>query len=74
MFGAAHGTCKCNECICDDGWSGTSCECPTSTDKCINPDVDGNSTEVCSGNGDCLCNKCQCHSNKDSGSKVFQIE
>ncbi|KAH8416731.1 hypothetical protein KR222_000277 [Zaprionus bogoriensis] len=55
--GPDHGTCECNHCVCKPGWTGSSCDCATSTDTCKKP----NSNEICSGRGTCECGVCKCH-------------
>ncbi|XP_061823187.1 integrin beta-4 isoform X2 [Nerophis lumbriciformis] len=58
-----NGNLVCGKCQCFDGWLSTFCNCSASasaldTNQCIGPD----STEPCSGRGDCLeCGTCVCY-------------
>lgn len=52
------GRCEDGRCECDVGFSGLACECPEDTRGCIGP-LD-NTTTMCSGVGDCVCNVCVC--------------
>ncbi|XP_060700363.1 integrin beta-4 isoform X2 [Hemiscyllium ocellatum] len=53
-----HGECFEEKCICREGWTGDSCECPISNATCI--DINGG---LCNGNGVCDCGRCQCYDN-----------
>ena len=33
---SGNGVCNCSVCVCNEGYNGTRCECPTSTDMCRN--------------------------------------
>ncbi|XP_065903728.1 integrin beta-2-like [Dysidea avara] len=55
---SGHGTCACNAaCVCDDGYIGLSCSCPTSNQTCIKND---GTNEICSSHGSCRCGVCVC--------------
>ncbi|XP_067860554.1 LOW QUALITY PROTEIN: integrin beta-4 [Heptranchias perlo] len=51
----ARGGCFKEKCVCDEGWTGPSCECPISNATCI--DANGG---LCNGKGDCVCGRCEC--------------
>ena len=51
-----HGSCVCGACICDQGWSGTACDCFQSQDQCISEE----SGEICNNHGQCDCGGCKC--------------
>ncbi|EDW64210.1 integrin beta-nu isoform X1 [Drosophila virilis] len=64
---------NCGMCVCDQGWTGTFCNCPTDLTnattneallKTCRPPVDnegnGISGEVCSNHGECDCGSCSC--------------
>lgn len=56
---ADHGICGCDsQCICDDNYSGLSCECSNTTDTCIQPGAENGT--ICSGVGECRCGACVC--------------
>ncbi|XP_070454040.1 LOW QUALITY PROTEIN: integrin beta-2-like [Equus przewalskii] len=55
--GEKRGTCNCGKCQCKEGFEGSACQCPRSTDGCLNQ----RGTE-CSGRGRCRCNVCECRS------------
>ncbi|KAI5745133.1 hypothetical protein M8J76_008482 [Diaphorina citri] len=54
--GPEHGRCVCGKCHCEDGWTGSACDCRSSNDTCISPE----GGEVCSGKGECECGVCKC--------------
>ncbi|XP_030631336.1 integrin beta-4 [Chanos chanos] len=49
------GTCSMGKCQCLPGWTGSSCECTTSEQPCV--DSKGG---VCNGRGTCKCGRCEC--------------
>ncbi|OCT62976.1 integrin beta-4 isoform X1 [Xenopus laevis] len=49
------GRCHMGSCVCDAGWEGESCQCPTSNQTCL--DRNGG---LCSNRGKCVCGRCQC--------------
>ncbi|XP_030317824.1 integrin beta-4 [Calypte anna] len=49
------GRCSQGACVCEAGWEGPGCECPTSTDTCI--DSRGG---ICNNHGRCECGRCIC--------------
>ncbi|NXK96306.1 ITB4 protein, partial [Formicarius rufipectus] len=49
------GRCSRGVCVCESGWEGPGCECPTSTDTCI--DSRGG---ICNNHGRCECGRCIC--------------
>ncbi|XP_068769516.1 integrin beta-4 isoform X4 [Struthio camelus] len=49
------GRCSKGACVCESGWEGPSCECPTSNDTCI--DSRGG---ICNNHGRCECGRCIC--------------
>uniref|UniRef100_A0A8C2UIH2 Integrin beta n=1 Tax=Coturnix japonica TaxID=93934 RepID=A0A8C2UIH2_COTJA len=49
------GRCSKGACVCESGWEGPGCECPTSTDTCI--DSRGG---ICNNQGRCECGRCIC--------------
>ncbi|NXN33162.1 ITB4 protein, partial [Nycticryphes semicollaris] len=49
------GHCSEGRCVCQSGWEGLSCECPTSNDTCI--DSQGH---ICNNHGRCECGRCIC--------------
>ncbi|XP_070345096.1 integrin beta-2-like isoform X4 [Equus asinus] len=53
--GEKRGTCNCGKCQCKEGFEGSACQCPRSTDGCL----DQRGIE-CSGRGQCRCNVCEC--------------
>jgi len=63
--GPARGECNCGVCQCKPGWSGSNCNCATTTDTCKSP-VNG---LICSGHGECQCGACKCKSDEASGMK-----
>nr|XP_014591919.2 integrin beta-2 [Equus caballus] len=53
--GEKRGTCNCGKCQCKEGFEGSACQCPRSTDGCLNQ-----RGIECSGRGRCRCNVCEC--------------
>ncbi|NXK17862.1 ITB4 protein, partial [Arenaria interpres] len=49
------GRCSKGACVCQSGWEGPGCECPTSIDTCI--DSRGG---ICNNHGRCECGRCIC--------------
>lgn len=49
------GRCSKGACVCESGWEGPGCECPTSNDTCI--DSRGG---ICNNQGRCKCGRCIC--------------
>ncbi|NXX43070.1 ITB4 protein, partial [Tricholaema leucomelas] len=49
------GRCSKGACVCQSGWEGPGCECPTSNDTCI--DSRGG---ICNNQGRCECGRCVC--------------
>uniref|UniRef100_A0A8B9ZHJ7 Integrin beta n=1 Tax=Anas platyrhynchos TaxID=8839 RepID=A0A8B9ZHJ7_ANAPL len=49
------GRCSEGACVCESGWEGPGCECPTSNDTCI--DSRGG---ICNNQGRCECGRCIC--------------
>ncbi|NXN91936.1 ITB4 protein, partial [Rhinopomastus cyanomelas] len=49
------GRCSKGACVCESGWQGPGCECPTSNDTCI--DSRGG---ICNNHGRCECGRCIC--------------
>ncbi|NWI33873.1 ITB4 protein, partial [Sula dactylatra] len=49
------GRCSKGSCVCESGWEGPGCECPTSNDTCI--DSRGG---ICNNHGRCECGRCVC--------------
>ncbi|NXG51545.1 ITB4 protein, partial [Psilopogon haemacephalus] len=49
------GRCSKGACVCQSGWEGPGCECPTSKDTCI--DSRGG---ICNNQGRCECGRCVC--------------
>ncbi|NXX97248.1 ITB4 protein, partial [Centropus bengalensis] len=49
------GRCSRGACVCQSGWEGPGCECPTSNDTCI--DSGGG---ICNNHGRCECGRCVC--------------
>uniref|UniRef100_A0A8C5U3E6 Integrin beta n=1 Tax=Malurus cyaneus samueli TaxID=2593467 RepID=A0A8C5U3E6_9PASS len=49
------GRCSRGACVCENGWEGPGCECPTSNDTCI--DSRGG---ICNNHGRCECGRCIC--------------
>ncbi|XP_075205731.1 integrin beta-4 isoform X3 [Anomaloglossus baeobatrachus] len=51
----------CGRCECREPWRGEFCNCSSlqavDSQSCVAP----NSTEICSGRGECLCGVCQCY-------------
>lgn len=62
FFLTGRGACVLGECLCEDGWTGDGCGCPTSTAICQSPDG-----LLCSGWGKCVCGKCMCEDSQHSG-------
>lgn len=59
------GTYKCGLCECDDSHFGRKCECSLQESQNVNQTMQNckapNSTQECSGRGNCVCGKCECH-------------
>ncbi|XP_058379260.1 integrin beta-2-like [Diceros bicornis minor] len=56
--GERRGSCKCGQCQCREGFEGSACQCPKSTEGCLN-----RRGVECSGRGRCRCNVCECDAN-----------
>ncbi|XP_072562153.1 integrin beta-8 isoform X2 [Paramormyrops kingsleyae] len=56
------GDCVSAACRCHSGWTGDSCQCPSSTEPCLSPDG-----RLCSGRGRCVCGRCECDDPWSSG-------
>ncbi|XP_064135629.1 integrin beta-2 isoform X2 [Loxodonta africana] len=53
--GETRGICDCGKCQCKQGFEGSACQCPKSTESCLNV-----RRVECSGRGRCRCNVCEC--------------
>ncbi|XP_041099811.1 integrin beta-1-like isoform X1 [Polyodon spathula] len=62
------GALECGVCRCNKGHIGRLCECDINEGDPVDM-VDfcrvGNSSEICSNNGECVCGECICHKNKN---------
>ena len=54
--GLSRGVCECGTCRCRSGYTGMSCECPTSDETCR-----GANGLICNGQGTCQCGMCFCN-------------
>lgn len=60
--GPSRGTCTCDGCMCNEPYTGEDCGCTTETSNCTD-----SQNVLCSNNGQCVCNICQCDSNDCQG-------
>ncbi|XP_007429490.1 integrin beta-4 isoform X2 [Python bivittatus] len=51
------GRCYMGQCVCEAGWEGPGCECPTSNETCVS-----SNGLICNGRGRCECGRCLCNS------------
>ncbi|XP_075817410.1 integrin beta-2-like protein isoform X2 [Microtus pennsylvanicus] len=75
-----HGLCggkgvmECGICRCNSGYTGENCECQTqgqSSQELQRSCQKDNSSLVCSGLGDCICGRCECHRSDDPSKVIF---
>ncbi|XP_050018118.1 integrin beta-2-like protein [Alexandromys fortis] len=75
-----HGLCggkgvmECGVCRCNSGYTGKNCECQTqgqSSQELQRSCQKDNSSLVCSGLGDCICGRCECHTSDDPNKVIF---
>ncbi|XP_058023892.1 integrin beta-4 [Ahaetulla prasina] len=50
------GRCYMGQCVCEAGWEGAGCECPTSNETCVS-----SNGLICNGRGRCECGRCLCN-------------
>ncbi|XP_045345578.1 integrin beta-4 isoform X3 [Leopardus geoffroyi] len=56
-----HGDFMCGHCVCNEGWSGNTCSCPTGSLSDIKPCLREGEDKPCSGRGECQCSHCVCY-------------
>uniref|UniRef100_A0A5F9D518 Integrin beta n=1 Tax=Oryctolagus cuniculus TaxID=9986 RepID=A0A5F9D518_RABIT len=56
-----HGDFMCGHCVCDEGWSGSTCTCATGSLSDIEPCLRDGEDKPCSGRGECQCGRCVCY-------------
>nr|XP_048278720.1 integrin beta-2-like protein isoform X2 [Myodes glareolus] len=75
-----HGLCggkgvmECGICRCNSGYIGENCECQTqgqSSQELQRSCRKDNSSIVCSGLGDCICGRCECHTSDIANKVIF---
>ncbi|XP_026329225.1 integrin beta-PS [Hyposmocoma kahamanoa] len=59
--GPDHGECVCGKCACQPGFTGPACQCSLDKEPCRSPE----NGEICSGNGQCMCEQCVCKSDDE---------
>lgn len=65
-----HGVSVDGKCDCESGYYGRECECPggeSHPNACFRP----NTTMICSGRGDCICGKCDCHTIRSNSPQKY---
>ncbi|XP_036377350.1 integrin beta-1-like [Megalops cyprinoides] len=68
------GLLECGACRCDEGHIGTFCECEVGVlghEDAEEPCRRDNTSEVCSGHGDCVCGECVCHKSRKNPSHNY---
>ncbi|XP_068101317.1 integrin beta-2 isoform X2 [Hyperolius riggenbachi] len=68
------GTIMCGICSCNPGYVGKNCECKTGGRTSHELEQNcrkDNSSAVCSGAGECICDQCVCHTNEDPAKKIY---
>ncbi|XP_062071688.1 integrin beta-4 isoform X1 [Lepus europaeus] len=56
-----HGDFMCGHCVCNEGWSGSTCTCATGSLSDIEPCLRDGEDKPCSGRGECQCGRCVCY-------------
>ncbi|XP_023387385.1 integrin beta-4 [Pteropus vampyrus] len=56
-----HGDFMCGHCVCNEGWSGESCNCSTGSLSDTEPCLREGTDKPCSGQGECQCGHCVCY-------------
>ncbi|XP_037349294.1 integrin beta-4 isoform X1 [Talpa occidentalis] len=56
-----NGDFMCGHCVCNEGWSGKTCNCSTGSLSDLKPCLRENEVEACSGRGECQCGRCVCY-------------
>ncbi|XP_074080662.1 integrin beta-4 isoform X5 [Macrotis lagotis] len=56
-----NGNFTCGHCVCNEGWSGKTCNCSTGSRSDTKPCIPDGETTVCSGRGECQCGRCVCY-------------
>ncbi|XP_039612361.1 integrin beta-2 [Polypterus senegalus] len=68
------GKITCGICSCEEGFVGQNCECrlgAKSEKDLVKQCQRDNSSIICSGLGDCVCGRCQCHSGDTEGKVIY---
>uniref|UniRef100_A0A8C9ULJ6 Integrin beta n=1 Tax=Spermophilus dauricus TaxID=99837 RepID=A0A8C9ULJ6_SPEDA len=56
-----HGDFMCGHCVCNEGWSGKTCNCSTHSLSDTEPCIREGEDKPCSGRGECQCGRCVCY-------------
>ncbi|XP_072795682.1 integrin beta-4 isoform X2 [Vicugna pacos] len=58
---SSHGDFMCGQCVCNEGWSGKTCNCRTGSLSDLEPCLREGEDKPCSGRGECQCGHCVCY-------------
>ncbi|XP_032473621.1 integrin beta-4 isoform X2 [Phocoena sinus] len=58
---SSNGDFMCGHCVCNEGWSGKTCNCSTGSLSDLAPCQREGEDELCSGQGECQCGHCVCY-------------
>ncbi|XP_057570089.1 integrin beta-4 isoform X2 [Hippopotamus amphibius kiboko] len=56
-----NGDFMCGHCVCNEGWSGKTCNCSTGSLSDLEPCRREGEDKLCSGQGECQCGHCVCY-------------
>ncbi|KAM8787293.1 integrin beta-4 isoform 2-T2 [Rhynchonycteris naso] len=58
---SGNGDFMCGHCVCNEGWSGNTCNCSTGSLSDTQPCLREGEDKPCSGRGECQCGHCVCY-------------